>query len=85
MCVERNVEVADTLKKTKLEPTKINKKQTKIAKKSKKTIARYSKADPPRKGDLCFAKVRGFVPWPAYVTGIEGSSVWVQFFNSNQK
>lgn len=52
---------------------------------TKKAIATYSKADPPKKGDLCFAKVRGFVPWPAYVTEIESGSVWVKFFNSAQK
>lgn len=83
MCAEQNGQV---FVRTESEgTTNVNKKEKKKTKKAKKTVATYSKADPPKQGDLCFAKVKGFVPWPAYVTEIEGGFVWVQFFNSTLK
>lgn len=43
----------------------------------------------PVVGDLCFAKVKGFAPWPAVITKIENTGkkiqrtfIWVKFFNS---
>lgn len=52
-----------------------------------KQIARIK--DLPKVGDLCFGKVRGYKPWPAFVTKIQksknGSVIWVQFFNANQQ
>lgn len=79
------VELAVTLKKTDFDNIGLKKNHAKKTTKTKTAIAVYSKADPPKKGDLCFGKVRGFVPWPAYVTGIEGSFAWVKFFNSTLK
>lgn len=56
----------------------------KVHKKSKKCtkVARLSKSLPVV-GDLCFAKVRGFVEWPAIVKEVYDGGVWVDFFNSN--
>lgn len=37
-----------------------------------------------KKGDLCFAKVKGFVEWPGLIIALEEKIAWVKFFNSNQ-
>lgn len=52
---------------------------------SQKVLAKKSKKQtklPPTVGDFCMAYVRGYAPWPAIVTVIEGKSAWVEFFNS---
>lgn len=60
-----------------------------IAKKGRKTstarVVRvtHSKAVPIGQvsvGDVVLCKMRGFCPWPAYVTKLEGKSIFVEFF-----
>lgn len=37
----------------------------------------------PEIGTFCFAKVRGYPEWPAFVTSIKKPNhIWVKFFNS---
>lgn len=55
--------------------------------KSSKKIVRAKSM--PVVGDFCFAKIKGFAPWPAVVSKIENTGkhikktiVWVEFFNS---
>lgn len=35
-------------------------------------------------GELCFAKVKGYCEWPAFVTSVGKNFVWVKFFNSGE-
>lgn len=79
---ERNLISNNLLLKFEMEEKK---KQKKIEKEEKKMKQIVRAKEVPSIGDLCFAKVRGYAPWPAIVTKIEKPTVWVKFFNSSQR
>lgn len=62
--------------------SKIEKRMKQKGEKSKQLVRTK---EIPAIGDFCFAKVRGYAPWPAVVDKIEKPIVWVKFFNSNQR
>lgn len=72
-------------KKEKQKQQQQSKNEKKIKKKAKKTKQLVRAKEMPVIGDFCFAKVRGYPPWPAFVEKIEKPIVWVKFFNSNQR
>lgn len=59
------------------------KKKEKKGKKKNNKMVRVKEV--PLVGDFCFAKVRGYAPWPAYVTKIQKNVIWVKFFNSTER
>lgn len=67
-------------KKEQKQPPKTQKKKKKATKKKKQLVRAR---EMPAIGDFCFAKVRGWKPWPGNVIKIEHSTIWVKFYGWN--
>lgn len=79
---EKNIS-KDALIAFELQSKKTEKKPPKKKKGGSKMKRLVRAKEMPAVGDFCFAKVRGWKPWPGNVMKIENSIIWVKFYNWN--